>query len=291
MAIKGDRIERIIGYDGKGATATRVILCEWSDVDPVYTNPDLPKYGDLWPGATDINLRCVSVSCKQYGAGNLCEVTANYSTDGELVEDFYTAELGVGTETMDCGLGWKWETAGSPLEASIPFTYPIITYRVTKKQILTRPQLVASANLVGTINDRIFHGFAPYMLRFDGMDTNETYSSAGVLSAVSVTYRFSGRGRDWREAWHQPEIVMDAATGNPIYWQNELPLKDDGVTPMPNYTTDPTLVGTPMWMDGVRGNAGVGYWDKPMYGTSYVYETSNFGAVFSLPIMLGDDAI
>lgn len=293
MAVYGDREERSITYDQKGVTGRRVIICDWTDVDPSYDGVNLPQYGDVWPSMTAVNLKCVSVECKRYGLGagddyvGLAEVIANYSTEGDIVADFYQAEMGVGVETVDCGLGWKWTTAGSPLEKSIPFTMPTCTYRIIKKQALTRAQLVAVALNTGKINNATFHGFAAYCLRFDGIDTSENYNSDGSLSSAITTYKFTSRSIDWRYMWHEPEIVHDYISGNPIYWQNKIATDDAGVA-MPNYTTDTDLVGTPMWIDGVRGNDGVGYWDKPTWTdatptTHYLYDTCTFTTALSLP--------
>ena len=293
MAIFGDKEERTLSYDQKGTTGRRVIICDWADVDPTYDGTHLPKYGDLWPSMSAINLRCVSVECSRYGIGGginnvgYAQVVANYSTEGDIVADFYQAEMGVGVESVECGLGWKWATAGSPLEKSLPYTMPMPTYRVTKKQVLTRAQFVAMTMNTGKINNATFHGFNAYHLRFDGFDSSENYGSDGTLTSAITVYKFTARTIDWRYMWHEPEIVHDYVSGNPIYWQNKIATDDNGVA-MPNYTTDAAKVGTPMWISGIRGNDGVGYWDMPTWTdatptTHYIYETADFPTVLGLP--------
>lgn len=302
MAVKGLRIDRDITYDGQGATARKIIVCNWSDIDPIYDNGGslgLPQYGDSWDDTYAPLLKCVSVNCRQYDV-DWCELTANYSTGGEVVADFYRTRLRAAVETLDASLGWKWETLDTSLEYDIPYRYPCWIYEIEKKQTLTRAQTITAAMNVSKLNDRVFHGFPIGTLRLDAFDSDENYKN-GTLEDSMITYTFSWRGRDWREDWHKAEQKIDAATNTPMIWQNTIPTDDLGAA-MENYTTDAAKVGTPVFFSGARGGNISGHGDgwgafyKPYYkdaagNVKYMYELANFGSVLSLPLMSGDDAI
>lgn len=302
MAVKGLRIDRDITYDGQGATARKIILCNWTDVDPIYDSGGslgLPKYGDPWDVTYAPLLKCVSVNCKQFDV-NLCEVTANYSTDGEVVANFYRVTLRSAVETLDAGIGWKWSTLDTAVEQRIPYRFPVWIYEIEKKQDLTRAQTLTAAGNVAKLNDRVFHGFAIGTLRLDAFNVNENYND-GALADSTITYTFTARGRDWREEWHEAEQKIDAFTGTPMIWQDKIATDDNGVA-MENYTTDAAKIGTPVFFSGARGGNIAGHGDgwgafyKPYYkdaagNVKYMYELANFGSVLSLPLMSGDDAI
>lgn len=284
MAIYGDREERELFTDERGTSGFINMYCDWKDTDPIYDINllGLPRKGDLWPG-TDINLRCVSVRRERY-AVTMCKLQANYSTDGQITEDFISIEFGMGTEVFECSLGWKWQFGAAPddqtdtpPEQAMQFQLPIGTMDIRVRRQVNRAQLNQIMNQVGKVSEEEFLGFVKGGVRFDGVETSEGYDSEGYLQDASIKFRFSIRGRDWRDAWHNAEIQVDENTGRDIYWQNKIWHNDDDKL-MPNFTAngtvnpdvvlypswpaaDPTQPkpGTPMWITDIRG----GYLEVP----------------------------
>lgn len=284
MAIYGDREERELFTDEHGTSGFINMYCDWADTDPIHDpyGLGLPRKGDLWPG-TDINLRCVSVHRERY-AVTMCKLKASYSTDGQITDDFISIEFGVGVEVQDCSLGWRWQfgtepdsETDTPPEKAMQFQVPIGTMTIRVKRQVNRAQLNLIMNQVGKVSEEEFLGFVPGGVRFDGVQTTEGYDSDGYLQDASISFQFSVRGRDWRDAWHDPEIQVDENTGRDIYWQNKI-WHDDDDKLMANFTAngtvnpDPVLYpawpaadptqpkpGTPMWITDIRG----GYIEVP----------------------------
>lgn len=276
--IHGDREEREMFSDDRGSTGVINMFCDWADTDPIYdpNNIGLPRKGDLWPG-TDINLHVVNVQRERY-AVTMCKLRVTYSTEGQITDDFMSIEFGMGVETFECSLGWKWQfgeapdaEVDSPPEQPMAVQMPIGTMTIRVRRATSRAALNSIMGAVGKISNNEFMGFIKGGVRFDGFQTVEGYDDAGNLQDASLTMRFSIKARSWRDMWHTPEIQVDEVTGRDIYWQNRI-WKDDEGKVMPNWTpegtvnpdpakypdwpaADPTRPkhGTPMWITDIRG--------------------------------------
>jgi len=278
--IYGERPRSKLHQDSKGLTGTRIYLCDWADVDPAPI-AGLPHYGDPWSPELPF-LRVVSIDAEDNGSG-YAEYIVQYSTERQLGEAFFEASLDYGLEQIDCTKGYVWETAGTPVTMDIPPYVSVLVYTIRMRQPAPPYQDVVMAQ--DKINSKIFHGFARETMRFEGASTEESYDSNGNIISVQSSYRFIIRTRSHNEAWREPLQARDA-DGNPIYWHNIDPNK-------PFYTTDPTKIATPVWVNQVPGNegaiAGTGGWDKMKNGTSYRYELCDFAAVLGLPKKTGDE--
>lgn len=271
--IFGERPGRMtFNRDGKGTTASLVVLCQLADVYPVY-DPSLPQYGEPLPGMP--YLRCVQISAQEGMAGEV-EVTAQYSTERQLADEFYETSIDFGLETGDCTSGWTWETAGTPVETQIPTIIPVEGYSITMRVTSAPEEAILAA--INCVNDRIFHGHAAGTMRFDGANTSESYDSDGSLISVRTTYSWTVKTRSHNEDWRPPLQARDI-DGNLIYYHNI----DAGE---PYYTEDSTLIATPVWVSGTPGTGG---WDKMTYDGGYRYAECDFATVLGIPKKTGDE--
>ncbi|MCK9570380.1 hypothetical protein M0R72_15645 [Candidatus Pacearchaeota archaeon] len=271
--IYGERTRRKMRYDRKGLTGTKIFVADWDDIEIVYS-PSLPITGDAWSTLYPF-LRCVDIQCDEIGGG-LGEVVCQYSTERQLSEGFIETSIDVSLDIADYTEGWVWETAGTPVENSIPSEIAKVLYYINIR--LPGPPLAAVLLATGKVNDRKFHGFSIETLKFEGARDDSSYDSAGNVISSQTNYRFTALTRSQQEAWRKP-LAKRTAEGNIAYYQ-------DTDSDADFYTTDPTLVGTQVY---VTGTAGTGDWDKPTIDGRYRYETCDFEAVLGIPSVPGDD--
>lgn len=277
-------INRRLRIDGKGMAGSISLRCDWADVDPIYNagSIGLPVYNESWPGIT--NLRCINVDMDESpDSPGLCSLTAEYSTDGNLGEEFYQMSLEYSTETLDITKGYTWENAGTPVTIDIPTVVPVTTLRIQAKIDSPPDDLVRQA--INHVNDRIFLGYAAGTMRFDGSSTDRSYDADGNVLSVNTTYTFTIRDRSFNEEWRPPLQARDI-DGNEIIWQNI-----DNTQPY--YTTDQAKIATPVWINQVSGQesnvAGVAGWDKPILNGAYRYDTCDFATILNLTKAIGDE--
>jgi len=282
---------RSMRRDGKGIAGSIFIRCDWSDVDPLYdpNNLGLPVYNEPWPGIP--NLRCIGVNTDESDrAPGVCELVAEYSTDGDLGEEFFSIELEYGVERVDITKGYAWETAGTPVTSDISTDVPVTQMTITSKVEIAPDSAIRQA--INKLNDRIFLGYPAGTLRFDGGSTNKTYDDSGVLLSANTVYRFTIKSEQddsivltWNHEWRPPLQARDI-DGNEIIWQNI----DNAQS---YYTTDQSKIATPVWINQVTGQesnvAGVGGWDKPIINGKYRYDSCDFATVLNLTKAIGDE--
>lgn len=277
MAIHGERVGcRELRHDGKGLVGKIRYLCNWDDVEPAPI-AGLPKVGDSWSVALPY-LVCTEVDAVEGEIGE-CEYTAHFSTDRQLADEFYESSWDWDFEVIDCTRGYKWRDTGTTVDIDIPTVIPVASYRLTFKRPSPPNDVIDS--VMGKVNDRKFHGCATGTLRFDGCGTDESYDLNGDLISVRTVYKFTKRQRPHNECWRDPLQACD---------ENYVPMIFHNIDAgEPNYTEDPTLIGTPVY---VTGDAGTGGWDEPqdaIFGAPR-YESADFATALDIPIKAGDDA-
>jgi hypothetical protein len=259
--------------DDKGMTGTVIYIVDYTAI----FDATLPEPGSTWyiNGYSLPYLKCKNAEWDSLG-GDLVQCTYHYSTDRQLSATFFEASLSYESETVDMTRGYTWETAGNPVTINIPTEVPVAIYTVKIKNESTPRNAVASAQKC--LNSKIFHGFPIENLRFDGCNTDASYTlSGGELNVVS-TYKFTAKTQSHNYCWRQPQISVDDQ-GNQQYWQNT------DSTNTATYTTTSALVGSPVYVSGVPGTGG---WDKPILSGNYRYPTCDFAAVLGLPTIAGD---
>lgn len=277
--IYGERTRRQLHQDSKGLTGTRIILCDWSDVEPV-TSAELPWYGDPWlcdDGITIMPfLRVTQIDADEGSAGE-CEYTVQYSTERELAEEWTDISLDIGLEPGDNADGWEWETAGTPVVDAMPKGAAV--GRLSVRMRMDLPPYDVVMDTVDKVNDRIFLGYPAGCMLFAGARADNSYDIDGNIISCSTIFEFLVKAREHNYFWRKPLQALDI-DGNPIYWQNI-----DAAEPY--YTTDQGKIATPVWIHETPGQgsnvAGIGDWDKMMKDSAYYYAECDFATVLGIP--------
>lgn len=273
MGVYGERTRRKITEDEKGVTGTKTYVADWSSIEPV-VDPSIPVIGDIW-NAYNPMLVCVNREFNEVSP-ELGEVVCQYSTQGRLTEEFMSISQDHFTETIDQTKGYTWETAQTKVEIDIPMTVSLMKHIVRIKDFTSPKNAILAAQ--NCVNSKIFHEIPVGQLRFDGASVDESYNIDGSLLAVTTVYTFVAREFSHQYCWREALPSRDAS-GQVQYYQSA-----DAAAP--NYSTDPKLVGTVVY---VTGTAGTAAWDKPKLGAlTYRYATCDFHDVLGIPKMAGD---
>jgi|LSQX01.2.fsa_nt_gb hypothetical protein len=250
--------ERSLNFDTKGQTGTLVFQCDWDDIEPL-PRDFLPRSGDPWitaAGQPYPQLRCVSASGERLaGHPGIGVWTAQFSTAGEITEDYFEVSTDYGLEAGPDITGWIYEDTETPvvdIEAP-PVSVATITVKVRRES----PGHDALMKTINRVNDRTFLGFDEKHLLCTGANVDNTYDiSNGDMISSAVTYKFSVRDRAYNLFWRPPLQARDE-NWNLIFWHN---ISDEE----PFYTEDMKKVGTPVWISDVPGMelnpAGKGGW-------------------------------
>lgn len=254
-----ERTQRRTEVTGKGLIGTQVWIADWDDMDPPNLNPDLPTIGDVWysnAGVPAPLLRCVRAGGEQMAENpNLGTWTADFSTEGEVVESFCETNLDISLEPGPEMTGYNYVDTNTPVVGEIAPSIPVGIFTVKVRQTL--PPYLAVMQHVGYTNDREFHGFAQGCVLFLGASLDNSVDLEGNIISTASVYRFSIKVvREHKYFWRPPLQARDAS-GNLLYWHN--------IASEPQfYTTDPAKVGTPVWIHEIEGQetnpAGIGGW-------------------------------
>lgn len=252
--------ERSLNFDEKGQTGTLVLQCDWDDIEPL-PKPFLARSGDPWitaAGQTYPLLRCVSASGERLaGHPGIGIWTAQFSTAGEITEDYFEVSLDYGLEAGPDMTGWIYKDTRTPvvdIEAP-PISVATLTVKVRRES----PGHDSLMSVINRLNDRTFLGFDENHLLCIGANVDNSYDivTGGIVSSA-VTYKFSVRDRAHNLFWRPPLQARDL-DWNLIFWQNI----DEGE---PFYTDNMEKIGTPVWISEVPGNtdnpAGDGGWTE-----------------------------
>lgn len=267
-------LEWSIEQDERGITAKRRYLVPQNDI----WSGDLPHIGEAWPGPPysgghDLSkLICKAADWEAYDC-DLARATYYYTTGGALSEEAFQLRTDFDVETTDITRGFRWEHAGTPVTVNVPTLAPV--ERITLRMRREPPVTGAIRSAIGKVNSKTFLGYEHGCIRFDGACTERSYDRDGRVATVETIFTFTGRAPTHNTVWREPLQARDSS-GNPVFYQN-------ADASHPYYTTDPTLVGTPVY---VPGEAGIGGWDKP-YTTvegvrRYRYETCDFATVLGI---------
>lgn len=253
--IYGERTRRELHHDGKGLRGTIVYLCDWTDVDPAPV-AGLPQYGEPWidpNGVARPYLRCVSASATEGSRGE-CEYVAQFSTEGEVAEDYCEKSLDLNLEPGPELTGWNYRDTGTPVVAAIAPPIPVGT--LTIKVRAAAPPNLTVMNIMNKVNDREFHGYPIGCVLFLGAAIDNSIDLSGNVLSSAVVYKFSVKAQGHDYFWRPPLQARDI-DGNLLVWQNI-----DAAESF--YTTDQAKIGTPVWVSDVPGDesnpAGVGGW-------------------------------
>jgi len=273
---------RKVEVTGKGLTGTQVWVADWFDMDPPFLSPALPKIGDIWYSDTNVPaplLRCVRASGEQMKGNPYLGVwTAEFSTEGEVVEDFCETSLEYSLESGPEMTGYEYVDTGTPVVGEVAPPLPVGTYTVKIRQLL--PPYQAVTETMNCVNDREFHGFPEGTVLFLGATLDNSIDLAGEIISTATVYKFSIKLREHKYFWRPPLQARDVS-GNLIFWQN---IDDQEMF----YTIDPKKVATPVWINEVPGQetnaAGIGAWSpiEDPDGKPY-FEAKDLALILSIP--------
>lgn len=270
-------------FDGKGLVWTVELICDCSDIEPFYS-PFLPKIGDAWSPQLPY-LKCVNIDVDELEERpGICRFVADFSSEGVSAEEYVQIRVEHSLRASDVTKSRTWESTGTPVLTDITTDEPVTHYIMTVRDVSAPYEKIQQA--IGKINEKKFRGFAPETMRFDGADTEESYDQEGNLLSVTTTYSFTVLDKSHNYDW-RPALIARDVDYNEIYWQC---IDEDE----PFYTTDPTKVGTPVYVNQLEGQsnnpAGVAGWDKAKDSNGkYKYELCDFATVLGLPRAPGDE--
>lgn len=262
--------QTIDGWQGR--QAWYCTIAEW-DAN-TFTGPQL---GDSWTGSGYDWLRCYSRSPREIGPLDM-EVECLFSTRPQGEENVRES-WGFAVEVLDTTRSMIWEIAGSVCDVPVSTIHPCTEYTLAYRHAYTNANIQSA---IGKVNDRIFRGFAPETMLFEGGEVNISYDKDGGGLDGEICYRWLIRERSHNEVWREARQLM--IKGIPQYYQAQDSEK-------PYYTAegpeDP-VEGDPVYVSGTAGTPG---WDKPKNPDTglYRYESCDFATVLGLPRRDGDD--
>lgn len=280
-----DLASRNVEVSGDGLTGRRSWQVLWNEIEPEY-DPYLrgfPRRGDSWPDCP--TLRIVNLSHQQVtqtNEGIVARITAQYSTNQDLketAEEWVEESLRGRLESGQRIVGWSWTDAGTKVTQEITLPEFSGELSITMRQVMDRSATVMSC--IGSINDRVFRGVAAGCLQLQDVSQDTKYDPySGEFKECKLTFSFGVRRRSWNLEWREP-LAARTADGRERYWQDQNSAADD-------YTTDTTLVGTPVYVTGAPGTAA---WDTPKGPSDEnKYTAIDMASLLGIPIKLGDDA-
>ncbi len=279
-----DIASRNVEVSGDGLTALRSWTVLWDEIEPDY-DPYMrgfPVKGDGWPDMPI--LRIVNLSHRQIAQtaeGMIARITAQYSTSQDLkenAEEWVEENLRGRLESGQKLIGWTWETASTKVTQDVSMPEFSGDLQLTMRQVVDRSAMLMAC--IGCINDRVFRGVNVGRLLLQDVSQDTKYDPfTGAFEYSKVIFTFGMRKRNWNEEWREP-LQARTAAGRERFWQDKDAGKDD-------YTTDQTLIGTPVY---VAGPAGEGAWDTPI-GPETVkkYAAVDMATLLGIPVKAGDD--
>lgn len=265
-------------WQGKGMVYTVGWKCDWTDIAPVY-NSELPKFGDKHP--YNSNYYVVDIDVPE-GFTNVCICKVTYSTDRSLAESWCDEDIDISLESAEDAKGYTYKNAGTPVTENLQKQRPKLVLTLTMRE--TAPSLETFWPIMNSVNDRKFRGIPVGCLKFVGAKPQNRYAGDGSFISASTAYTFEARAKEWKYDWRNA-LQARESNGNFIFWNNDPNL--------PFYTTDPTKIGTEVWLNQVPGQesniAGISDWDIIEKDSKEYYEECDFHAVLGLPRKEGDD--
>jgi hypothetical protein len=272
-------------FDMDGASAKRVFFGEWEDV-----LVDCPKPGDSLPAFPALRVKRVNLKGAgtpyDDGFGNGCwthvyayvDYTLEYRSC--LLGDPPRVSYDYAAEVLNTGSGRLWDIAGTPIEPEdLPSStlYPEVSITLSVAMLGPAVPWASLTDLAGKVNEEAYAVVSDgetlisvdaETLLFLGAGVEGQYDFGTSAWYYQIQYKFLWRPRSHNEIWRLAKRDVDA-DGNEMKYQD----KDEAKA---NYSIDPALVGTCVYVSGTAGTAA---WDTT---TPKNYETGDFSAL--LPV-------
>lgn len=269
----------VIRQERNGITGVKQYIIPRAD----YLDLTLPTPGSQWPGpevADFPNLLCVGAEWAETEDPAYVRITYQFSTDGEIVDDFSEISASCGTMQRDSLFGWHWESTGTVVVNDIPREIVVMQYQMRCRT--TNSTITALSGAINCVNDRTFRGFAAGHMLLRDAELQESYTAGGVILSANTVYTFEvidPGGSITHNHFYRPPVQDRDGNGNPLWYQDKDAAKD-------GYTTDDTLIGTPVMVSGAAGTGGD---DRPLSPSGDTYRAAvDFATVLSLPKIAGD---